>query len=655
MTRMKSLKNIFTVLFSVAFATTSAFAAQDCRNATYRAAYPEKCANAKSADNNNTFLLLLGGAALVGVGAALAGQSSGDGGSSSTISNQTTFPRLTLTNNIDVNYAQNDKVQNNKISYYYVTGANSADIDVYKLNNIKTSNTYQKNYKQYDNINFGYAVARGFTGKNTTINVVDDFNTYHGNSVYEITHNIANDANITKTNIGASNNALQSYDYIANAINTSGKFDIYNASWQIASNDSTNAATAIYNTQNDIKTYAAAQQYMYDITSYNFITQIRNSAVDNDSIFVWAAGNESETESGALSALPLAFPELNGHFVNVVALDNNNNLAWYSNQCGITQNYCIAAPGSAWDTDASDTKIAGTSFATPVVSGAIATIKEAFPYMKSTEITKLLFVTAKDLGETGVDSVYGWGLLDMERATRPVGEAKIILANETVQPLNLSNVSGPAATAVKNANVQIAFVDDFGRAFTTNLSNNINVVPYGRGFEKLTESDNDTITLFDTMEFGFKQNHMLESSGLISVKSNSLTNFVGYKNTFDIKNVHFYQNARLGVTNPTADENSLISGFSNIYTASLKMGAQFDKLSLEVAIPETIISGNMYMNLPVNMDNNGKLIYNNTAIDMTSRPSTEYTVKYGALSATFVDNPDYQNELFIMAKTKFAF
>lgn len=644
------MKNIFTVLFAVAFATTSAVAAPDCRNATYRAAYPEKCAKAEKSGNNNTYLALLGGAALVGVGVALASQSSGDGGSSSTISNQSSFPRLTLTGNIKTNYALNDRINNQRIaSFDYISNYHSID-----TNAVKSSATYQKNKQQYNNIHFDVAKSRGFTGKNITINVVDDFNTYHGHSVYEIASTIASGANIVKTNIANSDNNLQSYDYIANAINKSGKFDIYNASWQIASNDSMNAANAIYNSQNETKTYASAQEYMYDITSNNFITQIRNSAVDNDSIFVWAAGNESQTESGALSAMPLAFPELMGHFVNVVAVDNNNNLAWYSNQCGITQNYCIAAPGSGWNTDAKD-YASGTSFAAPVVSGAIATIKEAFPYMNAEKITQLLFVTAKDLGESGVDSVYGWGLLDMEKATRPVGTPKIVLANDIVQPLNSINVSGSAAAIIKNANVKIAFVDDFGRAFTTNLSDNVNVVPYGRGFEKLTETNQDSISLFDTFEMGFKQNNMLKSSGLVSVKSNPLINFIGYKNEFNLNNVRFYQNARFGVSNPTTDENSIISGFSNIYSASLKVGAQFEKFALEIEMPDTIISGNMYLNAPTGMDNNGNLIYNTTAVNMANRPSVEYTVKYGALSATFVDNPDYQNEVILMAKSKFAF
>ena len=121
-------------------------------------------------------------------------------------------------------------------------------------------------------------------------------------------------------------------------------------------------------------------------------------------------------------------------------------------------------------------------------------------------------------------------------------------------------------------------------------------------------------------------------------------------------NIKFYQNARLGLTSPIPSEEYLVSGFSNIYTSSIKIGAQWNDLSFEFAIPETIVAGNMYMNLPVARANNGDIIYNRANIDLSnSLPSTEYTVKYKYLSATYVNNPFYENELFFMAKTKIAF
>ena len=632
---MKLLKNIFTGIMLVVFTATTCFGAQNCDNVHYRRVYPERC---QQTNGNSTLLALAGGAALVGVGATLFAHTNGDHGSSSAVSN----PR------------QTEVIVNQRIASSYIDSlTNGNDVDFSALQNIKQSASFQRNYKQYDAVNFAYANARGFTGKNSNINVLDDFYGNHGTNVHYILHNVAPDANITTYNIATSNGEFYSFDSIANTIKTSAPANIYNASWQITATNFLNAATVVYN-QDSAKTYDAAQEYMYSVTGQNFINQIRNTAVDNDAIFVWAAGNESNSESGALSALPIAFPDLNGHFVNVVALDNFNTIAWYSNQCGITQNYCIAAPGSGWNTDTQD-YASGTSFATPVVSGAIATIKEAFPYMNAPQITALLFTTATDLGESGIDAVYGWGLLNMEKATQPVGTPKIILSNNTIQPLNISNVSGATGTALKNANIKIAFIDDFGRAFTTNLSDKIHVVPYSRGFEKLTENNNNSIILFNNLEFGFKRNHLLESNGLISVQSNQITNFVGYNNEFKIDNVRFYQNGHIGTFLPKTDNNSIVSGFSNIYTADLKIGIQWHDLIFEAAIPDTIISGNMYLNIPIARANNGKIIYSNTNVDLKSSPSTEYTLQYKYLSATYVNNPSFENEWFIMAKTKVAF
>ena len=143
----------------------------------------------------------------------------------------------------------------------------------------------------------------------------------------------------------------------------------------------------------------------------------------------------------------------------------------------------------------------------------------------------------------------------------------------------------------------------------------------------------------------------------MSAQSNKLTNFVGYKNEFNIDNVRFYQNARVGITNPTTDnnDNSIVSGFSNIYTASAKIGTQYKDLSFEIAIPETIISGDMYLNIPVARANNGQMIYSNTGIDLKTNPSVEYTAQYKYLSASYIVNPSYENEFFVMAKTKLAF
>ena len=653
---MNALKKIFTVFTSVAMATSMSFAHSNCDYEIYRNLHKQECAkhDKKTAQSDSTLLAVLGGAALAGIGISIANQGSGDSGAHGSTNNNfnTSIQRST---NVSINYSLTDTVQNYQTYDSYVSQTDSNDIDSAVINGIKSADWYERNSKQYDRINLAWSIARDFTGKNTNIAVVDDMNDYHGHSVKDIVSYIAPDANITTQNI-AKGNGFQSFDEIANTINSNSPADIYNNSWQREANQYQNAATAIYN-GTTTKTYQEAQQYMYSVTSVNFVNEIINKSIDNDSIFVWAAGNESYSESGVISALPLAFPEIQGHFVNVVAFDTRKNeLAWYSNQCGITQNYCITAPGSSIQTDSHATKVSGTSFAAPIVSGAIATIKEAFPYMSATEITALLFTTADDLGTPGVDEVYGWGMLDMEKATRPVGAARIVMSNNTVQPLEDSNVGGMAGAAIKKAGIKLAFVDDFGRAFTTNLSDNINVIPYGRGFEKLQNDDNNSIAISNNVEFGFKQNKFLESTGLIQNKQNNLTNFFGYKNEFEIGDLRFYQTARLGMTAPhNEDNNSIISGLSSIYTTSIKTGVKWNDFSFEIAMPETIIHGNAYMNIPVARANNGVMIYDNAQVNLKTKPSTEYTITYKSLSATYVNNPEYQDEFYILAKGKINF
>ena len=65
--------------------------------------------------------------------------------------------------------------------------------------------------------------------------------------------------------------------------------------------------------------------------------------------------------------------------------------------------------------------------------------------------------------------------------------------------------------------------------------------------------------------------------------------------------------------------------------------------------------GNAYMTLPVARANNGQMIYNSFAVDLTTRPSFEYSIKYKNISAGFIDNADYKDEFYVIAKTKFEF
>jgi subtilisin family serine protease len=68
----------------------------------------------------------------------------------------------------------------------------------------------------------------------------------------------------------------------------------------------------------------------------------------------------------------------------------------------------------------------GTSQAAPVVSGAIALLKEAFPNASPSDLQQALFSTTLDLGFLGQDKSYGWGRVDARQA---LGALTASLAN----------------------------------------------------------------------------------------------------------------------------------------------------------------------------------------------------------------------------------
>ena len=125
-------------------------------------------------------------------------------------------------------------------------------------------------------------------------------------------------------------------------------------------------------------------------------------------------------------------------------------------------------------------------------------------------------------------------------------------------------------------NVQ-SFLDKYGTLVNYNYQENQGpAVARNLGMHLATGDylaylDSDDVWVPTKLE---KQIGFMESNGFLATQSNQLTHFIGYKNEFNFDNVKFYQNARFGVFHPNTEENSIISGFSNIYTAALKFGSQ---------------------------------------------------------------------------------
>ncbi|MBD3170427.1 MAG: S8 family serine peptidase, partial [candidate division Zixibacteria bacterium] len=75
---------------------------------------------------------------------------------------------------------------------------------------------------------------------------------------------------------------------------------------------------------------------------------------------------------------------------------------------GVSVRSCI--PGNSYNT------LSGTSMACPHVAGAVALIKQANPNLAPEQIKQILMDTAVDLGPTGEDNDYGWGIIDVYQA-----------------------------------------------------------------------------------------------------------------------------------------------------------------------------------------------------------------------------------------------
>ncbi|WP_244432050.1 S8 family peptidase, partial [Rhodopseudomonas sp. B29] len=121
-----------------------------------------------------------------------------------------------------------------------------------------------------------------------------------------------------------------------------------------------------------------------------------------------------------------ALQDQKGQVISVMSVGITKAPAWYSNLCGVTASWCVAAPGGDQYTGPMVYSaipvntygfLEGTSMAAPTVSGAIAVLIQANPTYNAQDLAHLLFSTTEDLGAPGLDKVFGQGLIRLDRAT----------------------------------------------------------------------------------------------------------------------------------------------------------------------------------------------------------------------------------------------
>lgn len=223
------------------------------------------------------------------------------------------------------------------------------------------------------------------------------------------------------------------------------------------------------------------------IVSEAYVLASSATAVQNGALLVSSAGNArgsqpSQSNLDTISQLQ-SLGILNsgpGAFIIAGAVDQNNQIASFSDRAGSYAAYYMVAPGVGlvlpWN--GSYALVSGTSFSAPLISAAAAIVMQRWPNLTARQVADILEQTATPLGPS---SIYGYGMLNVYAALQPVGMTTVAVATGIAPTVASSGlVLGPAfgdAPMLHQALAQIMILDSFGRDFETDMSKAIVAQP----------------------------------------------------------------------------------------------------------------------------------------------------------------------------------
>lgn len=384
--------------------------------------------------------------------------------------------------------------------------------------------------------------------------------------------------------------------------------------------------------------------------------------------FVTAAGNEGKSclTVGECNQLAV-MPSLSGNgemltsagsWIVVGALDSTGNaLASYSNKAGITKNYFITAPGTNigvanYSSDTVTTK-SGTSFAAPVVAGSMALLQQKWPRLSGNQQSQILFKTADDLGAAGVDDVYGWGRLNLERAFSPVGDVLVPSLVANVAGLNsvktptawTTSITGQSLVTMKLKGFEsldnVVGFDSFQRDYTLSLTSSVNPTSDNFSFDQflmMPVSKSWRIGVsntHDAVAVGYKYGNatytysyidgLIGTSGTGALAYDGKTHYFGVNyNNFDGDYTGFDVSAMYGYGVARNDSSSILQ-MSNMQVASARAKALYNGFGAMVDVPSVVVNGKASLTRAVSSDIDGNIQYANDTLDM-SKGAFEKTV-----------------------------
>ncbi|MFL5237892.1 MAG: S8 family peptidase [Rhizomicrobium sp.] len=174
------------------------------------------------------------------------------------------------------------------------------------------------------------------------------------------------------------------------------------------------------------------------------LTSTSLSDKNHSYVLVKAAGNDGTAQSRNVG-WPAGF-SVPGNLLLVGSSGPAAAISRFSNTpgeaCIVVNNACqeqnklkyrfLVAPGELMlvqDNQGSSTRMTGTSYAAPQVSGTVALLQTRWPWLQqyADETVQIVLQSATDLGAPGVDPVYGWGMLNVESAMSPLNMGNLIV------------------------------------------------------------------------------------------------------------------------------------------------------------------------------------------------------------------------------------
>jgi subtilase-type serine protease len=321
----------------------------------------------------------------------------------------------------------------------------------------------------------------------------------------------------------------------------------------------------------------------------------------------------------------------------------------YTTQCNDTyktSDFYILAPGTnvnSVNNGGGYVRMSGTSQAAPVITGGVAIVHQLWPYMKGSNIAQLLLQTAnKDLSNYSI-TTHGQGLLDLDKATQPVGGLGISLTGRIGETTSISgglSISGIDDSVIASLS-SISAIDDFDRDFKVDLTSlinqNNNLMPlqstYKKGDSWGAMLSNLDIKALGNFSIGLKsKEHFLIGHNKSIIDTSLELNLNYSKNQ---ANPWVYVSGVWGSvdSNSTIDSNltwandnfwiqggvmaantdlttGLVSDIDSLYSVYITVGLEKDNWQIYAGTKPKLIKGDIEFNLPSNVGENGMMQYN---------------------------------------------